>query len=184
MSNNLTVYISIGNSDDKLSQVEWAEFVLDVRDALANLAIHRHGDWYSAPGAPWQNACWCIEVRPVMVDDLRARLARIAARYRQDSIAWAEATVSFLSPYGGPMSSPRLDVEALYVALDKKRRQERISGAEMLRRSGVGTTSRSVWTRLAHGEGPSADNLVRFLLWLGETDIRAFVADAESGGAG
>jgi transcriptional regulator with XRE-family HTH domain len=73
------------------------------------------------------------------------------------------------------MTGPTLDVEALYVALDRKRRQERISGAEMLRHSGVGTTSRSVWTRLAHGEGPSADNLIKFLVWLGETDVSKFV---------
>jgi hypothetical protein len=79
------------------------------------------------------------------------------------------------------MSSPQLDTEALYVALDRKRRLLRISGAEMLRQSGVGTTSRSVWTRLAHGEKPSADNLVRFLVWLGQTDVQAFVADQRGG---
>jgi transcriptional regulator with XRE-family HTH domain len=82
------------------------------------------------------------------------------------------------------MPSPRLDTEALYVALDRKRRQERISGAEVLRRSGVGTTSRSVWTRIAHGEGLSADNLVRLLVWLGETDVRWFVTESDGGGAG
>jgi transcriptional regulator with XRE-family HTH domain len=73
--------------------------------------------------------------------------------------------------------SPRLDVEALYVALDRKRRQLRISGAEVLRQSGVGDTSRSTWTRIAHGQGLSADNLVRLLVWLGETDVKAFVAE-------
>lgn len=81
------------------------------------------------------------------------------------------------------MPSAHLDVEALYVALDRKRRQERISGSEVLRRSGVGTTSRSAWTRIAHGEGLSADNLVRLLLWLGETDVRAFVTESDGGGA-
>jgi transcriptional regulator with XRE-family HTH domain len=74
-----------------------------------------------------------------------------------------------------PQVRPRLDVEALYVALDRKRRQLRISGAEVLRQSGIGIRSRSVWTRLAHGDGPSADNLVRFLVWLGETDVKPFV---------
>jgi hypothetical protein len=79
------------------------------------------------------------------------------------------------------VSGPTLDVEALYVALDRKRRQLRISGAEVLRRVGIGTTSRSVWTRLAHGEGMSADNLIRFLLWLGETDVRPFVRALPTG---
>jgi transcriptional regulator with XRE-family HTH domain len=71
-----------------------------------------------------------------------------------------------------------LDVEALYVALDRKRRALRISGAEMLRQSGVGDTSRSTWTRIAHGEGLSADNLVRLLIWLGETDVSKFATDS------
>jgi transcriptional regulator with XRE-family HTH domain len=78
-----------------------------------------------------------------------------------------------------PVPSPRLNVETLYVALDRKRRQMRISGAEVLRQSGVGDTSRSTWTRIAHGEGLSADNLVRLLVWLGETDVQKFATEAE-----
>lgn len=75
------------------------------------------------------------------------------------------------------MTRPALDTEALYVALDRRRRELRISGAEVLRQSGIGIRSRSVWTRLAHGEGMSADNLVRFLVWLGATDVRPFVKE-------
>lgn len=101
MSDRLTIYISIGNSDDKLSQEEWADFVIDVGDIVRNLAWRTHGQWFSAPAAPWQNACWCVEVRPVMVDRLRQALARMAGRYQQESIAWAEASVSFIGPARG-----------------------------------------------------------------------------------
>ena len=91
-----TVYISIGNSDDKITQAEWCSFVEDVRQALRNLALAQHGEWFSASDSPWQNACWCVEVRPIMVADLRNRLATIAKAYRQDSIAWAVAEPDFI----------------------------------------------------------------------------------------
>ena len=91
-----TVYISIGNSDDKLTQNEWCAFVEDVRQALRNLALAQHAEWFSASDSPWQNACWCVEVREVMVRDLRNRLATIAKAYYQESIAWAVAEPEFI----------------------------------------------------------------------------------------
>ncbi|MEU8371196.1 hypothetical protein [Micromonospora tulbaghiae] len=92
-----TVYISIGNSDDKLTQNEWAHFVEDVRQALRNFALAQHGEWFSATDSPWQNAVWCAEVRDVMIADLRNRLAATAKAYRQDSIAWAVADVDLVA---------------------------------------------------------------------------------------
>lgn len=87
------VYISIGNSDDKLTQNEWSSF-----HAMTDLVIRRgayriHGAWLSPSADPWQNACWCIETLPdvVSVEHLKMRLAETAATFRQDSIAWAEA---------------------------------------------------------------------------------------------
>lgn len=94
----MTFYISIGNSDDKLSQQEWAEFVTEVHDAIDGSGAQVHGRWSSYPDAPWQNACWCIELTTAKVSWLRRCLATLAQKYRQDSIAWAEAPVTeFLS---------------------------------------------------------------------------------------
>jgi len=98
---NKTVYISIGNSDDKLTQREWAGFVEEVRQGIRNLAYPMHGEWFSANESPYQNACWCVEVRPVMVDRLKERMGSIAKAYRQGSIAWAEANTEFLAPESG-----------------------------------------------------------------------------------
>lgn len=72
--------------------------------------------------------------------------------------------------------SIRLDPEALYVALDRKRRQLRISGAEMLRQAGI-RGSRSIWTRLAHGYLPDATNLARLPVWLGDTDLKPYIIE-------
>lgn len=93
-----TVYISIGNSDDKLTQFQWAAYVEDVQAMIRNLVYTQHGEWFSASGSKYQNACWCVEIRDVMVPNVRDALAGIAAAFNQDSIAWAEATTEFITP--------------------------------------------------------------------------------------
>jgi len=97
------VYVSIGNSDDRLTQRQWSDFVLVVDQALTGAAARGHatvhGSWRSLPDAPWQNACWCIEfeAEQVAVEPLRELLADVAGDYHQDSIAWAEVkTTEFL----------------------------------------------------------------------------------------
>jgi hypothetical protein len=103
----LTVYISIGNSDDQLTQLEWAQFADSVDRAVSRAAhyegVHVHGRWYSLPTEPWQNACWCLEfdrelIQAGHVDQFRNTLAALARDARQDSIAWAETTTVFFSP--------------------------------------------------------------------------------------
>jgi hypothetical protein len=91
-----TVYISIGNSDDKLSQFAWNAFCGDMEGILLKYARQFHGNWSSASRDSFQNACWCVEPWPHMVDELKESLTALAGRYRQDSIAWAEATTEFL----------------------------------------------------------------------------------------
>lgn len=99
-----TVYITIGNSDDKLGQAEWASFYAAVDGVIRRVAHRVHGAWVSPSTDPWQNACWCAEVPRGPfggVDDapkwLRGQLANLASAYGQDSIAWAEApAVEFL----------------------------------------------------------------------------------------
>lgn len=98
----MNILISIGNSDDKLTQRDWSEFIASVRELLDwpdRVAIH--GEWFSAPDKPWQNANWCIETR----DDgarflIRRELRKLAERYRQDSIAWTQGEVEFLGAEG------------------------------------------------------------------------------------
>lgn len=89
----MTVYISIGNSDDKLTQNEWSHFHASTDLVIRRGAAMVHGAWMSDPTAPWQNACWCIEPMPdpASAEHLKMRLAETAATFRQDSIAWAEA---------------------------------------------------------------------------------------------
>lgn len=110
MTDTKTIYISIGNSDDKLSQSEWSNFVTETDILLTPRrpeddphypVRHRHGNWRSLPDDPYQNACWCIEIdddEEESTNFLWDELAQLAMVYQQDSITWAEATTEFIGP--------------------------------------------------------------------------------------
>lgn len=92
----MIVYLSAGNSDDKLSQAEWSAYVVEVITQVASIG-HTHGAWYSLPNAPFQNACWCVEFRKVSdVAEAREVATEIRQKYRQDSMAWAVAETEFI----------------------------------------------------------------------------------------
>jgi hypothetical protein len=92
----ITAYISIGNSDDKLPQVEWAAYAGHVMGTIRRAAATVHGEWTSFPLSSYQNACWCVEIEPAAVEPLKRSLASAAQLFRQDSIAWAEVTTEFI----------------------------------------------------------------------------------------
>lgn len=101
------VYIGIGNSDDKLSQARWSEFAAATYTQILEITQGPGrrpklvGAWYSAPAAPWQNACWCLTVEIThgsLLDHLQVQLRRIARTYGQDSVSWAPAFTQHLTP--------------------------------------------------------------------------------------
>lgn len=98
----MIVYISIGNSDDKLTQMEWGKFY---RKVDLTITGYRHiggriyGRWVSPSTDYWQNACWCLEIQDHQAAGLREELRVLAAKFRQDSIAWAVVgETMFLGP--------------------------------------------------------------------------------------
>jgi hypothetical protein len=91
------VYVSIGNSDGKLTPLRWAAFIEDVRAQILTWEVH--GEWYSLPNSRWVNACWCIEISEKDAQHVRNQLRELAGEYNQDSIAWAEVpTTTLLVP--------------------------------------------------------------------------------------
>lgn len=91
-----TVVIQIGNSDDKLSQAEWSEFVSYVRDAVGQYSEQIHFDGGSKIDAPWQNVCFVSEVSPSNQVRLLDHLRRIRAEYRQESVAVTVGETEFV----------------------------------------------------------------------------------------
>ncbi len=95
-----TAVIQIGNSDNKLTQQEWADFVNDIDELVDWLPVKTHFSGGSNCKAAWQNYCWVIEFKTVHVmtyDDFKSSLSQIASEYRQDSIALTIGNTEFVA---------------------------------------------------------------------------------------
>jgi hypothetical protein len=91
----MTVVIQIGNSDDKLSQVEWSQFVRRVSKLVDEYGeVHFSG--HSTPDAPWQNACWVVEVEEDQLGDLTNFLTECRMLFKQDSVAMTCGQTAFI----------------------------------------------------------------------------------------
>lgn len=77
---------------------------------------------------------------------------------------------------------PRLDTAALYTAVQNRRTSDRLSLREL--RHVVGDVSPSTFVRMGKGDQPSADALVRILLYLGTTDLAPFIDYGDQDTAG
>jgi hypothetical protein len=99
MNRLVTVYVSIGNSDDKLRQALWSEFRTQTRGLVRHRALEVFGDWVSPSADPWQNACIAFTIDADEIPILKGELRNLAAGFGQDSIAWAEVPVTeFIGP--------------------------------------------------------------------------------------
>lgn len=89
----LLVYVTIVNSDDKLSQRQWCMYVSDLRQFAGQWAKEVHFLGYSPPEAAWQNACVSFTCHMPLryadvVEMMRADLRVLAGRWQQESIAF------------------------------------------------------------------------------------------------
>jgi hypothetical protein len=91
------VYLSIGNSDDKLTQAEWSEFNIRIAAEVTSYATTIHGAWHSHPAGRWQNSAWCLEFTTEgAIWQAKQAATEIRKEYRQDSVAWAVAETEFI----------------------------------------------------------------------------------------
>lgn len=97
MSELDTAVIQIGNTDNKLTQQEWASFVAYAHEAICRhaYAIHFHGG--SESFAPWQNAAWIIELLPGSDKQLKIDVSQIGRRFNQDFIAFVIGNTELVS---------------------------------------------------------------------------------------
>ena len=86
----------IGNSDNKLTQIDWTRFCRDITWIVEN---HGAGIRFSAPSIGWlayQNACWVFEIREEELEEVKS-LVRIARKqYLQDSVAIIVGETEFI----------------------------------------------------------------------------------------
>lgn len=93
-----TVYVSIGNTDGRLSLEEWAQFFRETNDLMTGVKFINqvYGVWHSLPGQPYMNACWAVRVSAVNINPLREALRQLAKKFRQESIAFSYAHEDFV----------------------------------------------------------------------------------------
>jgi hypothetical protein len=96
----MTVTIQIGNSDNKLTQAEWSDFVKLVGDYIERYVEDRAAEIHffasSAGHDPWQNAAWIVAITDEHEPSLRADISTARRKFRQDSAAWTTGKTSFV----------------------------------------------------------------------------------------
>lgn len=83
----VAVTILIGNTDNELSQHQWAHFAIAMHDTITNhvhqIQYRGGADW----DAPWQNACWVCEVTPQQLQPLLNAVTDCRTDFLQDAAA-------------------------------------------------------------------------------------------------
>jgi hypothetical protein len=84
----VNMVVSVGNTDNKLSQVEWHEFTYAIDER-----IRQYGKVHFFGGPPnwmkWQNVAWIVEVDDgswEKVNSLRSEITEIRKKYNQESV--------------------------------------------------------------------------------------------------
>lgn len=80
-----TICISIGNSDNKLTQTEWAAFILDLDGVIKKYEARRHFFGGSVTWVTWQNVMWCCELPADSVDEIKRAISLVRIHYGQDA---------------------------------------------------------------------------------------------------
>ena len=91
-----TVVIQIGNSDDKLSQIEWSAYIHAVNSVIDKYADEIHFTGFSSPTVIWQNACWVVTLNTNVSTNLWAGLESLLGKFNQNNIAWTEGITVFI----------------------------------------------------------------------------------------
>ena len=90
------VVISIGNSDNRLTQQEWFHYVDEVSWLISKSKAHVHFFGASENYKPWQNVAWWIEINDFELLHLKIHLKNVREYYKQDSVAMLEGETEFI----------------------------------------------------------------------------------------
>jgi hypothetical protein len=91
-----TITVQIGNTDNKLTQKEWSEFVCEISSAIHIFVKEVHFGGGSASWEEWQNYAWVFIVTNDRVKMIKDKIKAIREFYRQDSVAWTEGETLFI----------------------------------------------------------------------------------------
>lgn len=92
----MLVSIQAGNSDNKLTQKQWAELVVFLNAAIVKHQAARHFFGGSITWAEWQNVCWVIEIDEEYLEPLKHELRSVRSAYQQDSVCVLAGEAEFV----------------------------------------------------------------------------------------
>ena len=82
--------VEIGNTDNRLTQKEWSEYIRMVDFYIRKLSQSVYFVGYSAGNEQYQNAAWHFSQGSLMdIKHLRRYLNNIRVEFNQDAIAWS-----------------------------------------------------------------------------------------------
>jgi hypothetical protein len=93
-----TLVVVIGNSDNKLTQQEWADYAAKTAAIVHHYATTQHFAGCSPGTDPRQHACWIVEMDPALKGFLETALQRLCHEFRQDSIAVLTGETQMIGP--------------------------------------------------------------------------------------
>ena len=94
-----TAYITIGNSDNKLQQHEWAAYCNLVDKLVSDYSTRVYFKGFSLSNSEYQNACFSFSTTEAVMTMIREALKNLAKLFRQDCIALALVdTVEMVTP--------------------------------------------------------------------------------------
>lgn|SRR5678815_4410451 len=87
-----TVWISIDNSHDQMSQPLWREYIKEIDRAVT---VHAIGDKaimvHSLPTSEYMGCHWCLQISDdFLMSNLQNKLKDIAQRFNQSHVTWNE----------------------------------------------------------------------------------------------
>jgi hypothetical protein len=91
-----TITVQIGNSDDRLAQCQWKDYVNQVHEMILIWGGEIHFSAPSVGWADWQNACWVFTMTSKKYRGLRLRLKDIRVNHKQDSMAITVGDTEFV----------------------------------------------------------------------------------------
>lgn len=91
-----TITIQIGNTDNKLTQQDWAAFVLMVRTTILKYCINVEFCGGPPNWERWQNVAWVINIKEENIPRLKSALSLDRVTFNQDSVAWTEGITEFI----------------------------------------------------------------------------------------
>lgn len=88
--------ISIGNTDNKLTQMEWSNFVVDMEICIEKYNAQKHFFGGASNWEQWQNVAWIVECEQKAINEFLASISDVRKKWKQESAFVIVATGMFI----------------------------------------------------------------------------------------